>query len=101
MSLSRRPLRRAGRSAPWRGRLPPRFLYIRPVQHLRELLAQSSDGPANGITIGDRIHSAVHAHAASDASGGRQFGILRTIDVAFLDVEAVEAQQGGLPAIDI
>src|SRR6266566_889196 len=53
MSLSRRPLRRAGRSALWRDRLPPRFLCI------------------------------------------------RTVDVAFLDVEAVEAQQGGLLAVDI
>src|SRR6202011_2690823 len=32
------------------------FFISGPVQHLRELLAQSSDGPANGITIGDRIY---------------------------------------------
>ena len=43
----------------------------------------------------------MHAHAAADAAGGRQRGVLRTIDVASLEVEAVEAQQDGLLAVDV
>ena len=72
-----------------------------PVQHLRELVLQGPDGPADGIAVDDRVHPAVHAHAAADAASGRQFGIFRPVDIASLDVEAVEAQQHGFPAADI
>src|SRR5215212_7136604 len=101
MSRARRPRDRAARSAPWRGRLPARFPVASAVKHLRELLAQDADGPANGVTVGDRVHAAMHTHARPDPSGGRQLRIFRPIDVAFLDVEAVETQQRGLLAIDI
>ena len=92
-----------GQDAPHRGEVGRLgdFFVSGPVQHLREFLAQGSDGPADGIAIGDRVHPAVHAHAAADPARGRQFGIFRAVDVAFLDVEAVEAQQRGLLAANI
>ncbi len=92
-----------GQDAAHRGEVGCRrdVLVSGPVQHLRELLAQGPDGPADGIAIDDRIHPAVHAHAAADPAGGRQFGIFRAVDIASLDVEAVEAQQRGLLAVDI
>jgi hypothetical protein len=64
-------------------------------------LAKGSDSPADGITISDRIHPTVHAHAAADMARGRQFGIFRAVDIALLDVEAVKAQQRGLLAVNI
>src|SRR6185369_7187240 len=60
-----------------------------PFQHLRQLAAQRPDRPADRIAVGDRVHAAMHAHAAADAAGGRQRGVLRTIDVASFEVEAV------------
>src|SRR5262245_13611352 len=68
------------------------------LEHLRELLTEDADCPADGITIDDRIHAAMHAHAAADTVGGRQLRVIRTIDVASLDVEAVEAEQRGFLA---
>ena len=72
-----------------------------PVQHLRQLLLQGPDGPADRIAVDDRVHPAVHAHAAADAARRCQIGVFRAVDVASLDVEAVEAQQRGLLAADI
>jgi hypothetical protein len=43
----------------------------------------------------------VYADAAANTVRGRQFGIFWAVDVAFLDVEAVEAQQRGLLAANI
>ena len=43
----------------------------------------------------------MHAQAAADPAWGRQFGIFRAIDIASLDIEAVETQQCGMPAINI
>jgi hypothetical protein len=43
----------------------------------------------------------MHAHAAADTTRGRQFGVLWAVDIASLDVEAVEPQQSGLLAVDI
>jgi hypothetical protein len=77
------------------------ILVAGPGQHLRQLGLEGSDGPADGIAIDDRVHPAVHAHAAADAARGCQFGILRPVDIAFLDVEAVEAQQHSAAAADI
>src|SRR5215469_16876734 len=37
-----------------------------PVQHLWQLGLQRPDGPTDGIAVGDRVHSAVYAHAAAD-----------------------------------
>ena len=93
----------SGQGAPHRGEVGCRrdFFVSGPVQHLREFLAEGSDGPADGIPIGERVHSAVYAHAAADTVRGCQLGILRSVDVAFLDVEAVEAQQRGLLAANI
>src|SRR5215813_5238572 len=74
------------------------FFVAGALEHLRELLAEDADCPADGITIDDRIHAAMHAHAAADTVGGRQLRVIRTIDVASLDVEAIEAEQRGLLA---
>ena len=76
-------------------------LVSRPVEHLREFLAQDPDGPADGIAIGDRVHAAVHAKPAADPARGRQIRVFRAVDVASLEVEAVEAQQRGLLAVHI
>ena len=43
----------------------------------------------------------MHPHAAADPARSGQLGILRAVDIAFLDVEAVEAQQRGLLAVNI
>ena len=43
----------------------------------------------------------MHAEAAADAAGGRQFGVFRAVDVASLDVEAVEPQQHGVLAVNV
>ena len=72
-----------------------------PVEHLRQLGLQRPDGPADGIAVRDRVHPAVHAHAAADPARGRQLRVLRSVDVASLEIEAVEPQQRSLLARDI
>jgi hypothetical protein len=43
----------------------------------------------------------MHPHAAANPVWRRQLGILRSVNVAFLDIEAIEPQQRGFPAADI
>ena len=43
----------------------------------------------------------MHAHAPSDTAIGRQLGVFRAVDIASLEIEAVEAQQRGLPAVNV
>ena len=51
------------------------------LQHLRELLLQSLDGPTDRVPIGYRVHSVELAHAAVGPRGQAiQIGILRPID---------------------
>ena len=77
------------------------FLVPGLFEHLRQFATEGPDGPADRVAVNDRIHAAVDAHAAADAAGGREFGVLWAIDIATLEVEAIEAQQRRLFAIDV
>ena len=59
-------------------------------QHRREFAAQQLYRPVDGVGVDDRVGSAMDAHATADATGCRQFGVFRTVDVAALEIEAVE-----------
>ena len=43
----------------------------------------------------------MHAHTAADPSVCAQFGVFRAIDVASFEIEAVEAQQDSLFAVNV
>jgi hypothetical protein len=62
-------------------------------------LIEDADCPADRITIADRIHAAMHAHATADAGGGSSAQGYPDHRCS-LDVEAVEARQRGRLAAD-
>jgi hypothetical protein len=79
------------------------------LEHLRQVRGQRSNGPADGVAVGDRVHAVKLADTDARALGATQhrgrgdveIGIFRAVDVAFLDVEAVEPEQAGFPPVDI
>ena len=110
MNVSRAQASTSGSTLPHRREVGGRrdLRVAGPVQHLRQFRGQGPDGPADRIAVGDRVHAVQLAHAALGARlaqhrrrGDMQIGVFRAVDVASLDVEAVEAQQRGLPAVDI
>src|SRR5690348_11133498 len=71
------------------------------LEHLRKLAAQDANGPPNWVTVRDRIHPAMHPHATANTAWGRELRIFRTVDIASLEVEAVETQQRSFLAANI